>query len=388
LTSYRNLAELSTMSAADQLFITVMAGGRGSRFWPWSQPQVPKQFLTMPAVTGRQSLLKVTLARWRNQVPPRRILVVGLAEHARHLRRELRGLPPQNLMLEPMGRNTTATVAAAAHWIRAHPDFSPAATQLVLPADHHIGDVALLHRAVAAGRQLLRQRSLLLTFGIEPQWPETGYGYIECAEKLAEHEGLSIQRAASFREKPPRAQAEQYLKQGSYLWNSGMFLWRVETILEELAVHQPAMVEELANFPWQQRWQRHGRRPWRLPAALYGRLAQVSVDYGVMEKSSRVGVIRTPLKWSDLGGWESLYQLLGKDAAGNVMQTRSHALAEVTDSFFFCPGLEVVALGVGNLVVAFHEGRLLVCDRSRASEIRNAVERLSAPPRRRSARRG
>ena len=280
------------------LWVTIMAGGRGSRFWPWSQSDQPKQFLTIPPLVSKESLLQATYRRVRQWVAPQRILVVGLAEHAKQLRQQLPKLPKQNLLLEPFGRNTAASVAFAAALIRERG--GEQALQWVLPADHHIVDDAILGDAMQAAALFFQRRGCLMTFGIEPRWPETGYGYIEIGESLGRVQGVELFAAASFREKPDLAKAAQYVQSKHFLWNSGIFIWPVETILDEMRQHAPKIANNAIAMG--KLFGGKGVQPLRLPKKFYEPLESISSDYAVMDKSQRVCVIRTPLSWRDLGG--------------------------------------------------------------------------------------
>lgn len=351
-----------------------MAGGRGSRFWPLSQPQIPKQFLNIPPIADGKTLIQATIQRFEKLVPLERILVVGLAEHEAILREQLQSLPAENLLLEPFGRNTAASVAIGALAISART--KQKALQLVLPADHHIVNVGALHQAIDSALELFTKEEKLLTFGIEPRWPEVGYGYIESAELLGNFKGSSIYAAQAFKEKPTRQIAESYLRAGNYLWNSGMFFWPVTTILEELQNFLPSTLNICRQFDLRP----SKNRVCLLTRDLFEKLENISIDYAILEKSKRVVVIRSPLHWNDLGGWESVYQLLDKTPDNNVLRAEKILTNQTTNSLFYCNGLEVIADSVDGLVIAYHQGKLLICKRERVGEIRALVEKITKLP--------
>jgi mannose-1-phosphate guanylyltransferase len=343
-----------------------MAGGLGSRFWPLSLPHQPKQFLTIPPITGASSLLQLTVERIKPLIPVERIWVVGLEEHRQLLSEQLGNIPSSNIIYEPFGKNTAATVAVAAKILN---KIDAKAKMLVLPADHYIADADPWLNAVQAGADLLENMSRLVTFGITPRWAETGYGYIERGKKQLGN----IYQVDSFREKPEKAKAKEYIESAKFLWNSGMFLWHADTVLAEFSKYCLEIAKPLAEHPIVA----GDQDGIKLSSELYHALPKISVDCAIMEKTKLANVIETDIQWSDLGGWDAVYELLGKDKEGNAIVAKARALNEVSNCLLHCPDIEVIANGINDLVVVFEKGRLLITKRpAPASQMRELVEKI------------
>ncbi|MGP1679364.1 MAG: mannose-1-phosphate guanylyltransferase/mannose-6-phosphate isomerase [Burkholderiales bacterium] len=352
------------------LIPVILSGGAGTRLWPVSREAHPKPFIVLP---DGQSLLQKTLLR-AAQLKPDAILTITNRDYffiTRDAYAEVALAPGIALdyLLEPTGRNTAPAIAAGA--LRIREQFGDAATMLVLPSDHLISDVAGFADAVQAAGELAEQ-GYLVTFGIAPAGAETGFGYIEAdqARKLG-GSGLAVRR---FVEKPSRAKAEEYLASGRYYWNSGMFCFRVGEFLSELARCAPELSDAVAAA-----WQAtpRGQVPVALDAERFARIADISVDYAVMEKAARVAVVPGRFDWSDIGSWQALGDLVPADAAGNRVQGEA-VLVDTKDCFVRSEDRLVAALGVHDLLVVDTPDALLVADRSRAQEVKSIVQRLKA----------
>ncbi len=341
----------------------VMAGGIGSRFWPASRRARPKQLLPL---AGERSLLRSTVERIRELVPPERTLVVTSAALAEATRAELPELPPANVLAEPLGRNTAPCVG----WAAAHVRRSDASARImVLPADHHIGDEAAYREVLRRGLGAC-EGGALVTVGIEPTRPETGYGYIETGE--AEAEGVHAVRR--FVEKPNRRRAEQFLAAGGFLWNSGMFFFRADAILAAIEAHLPGLATGLAAFD---EAAARGQESAAVEGG-YADLPNVSLDHGIMEKAQDVRVVPGSFGWSDLGSWTTAWELADKDAEGNA--SASDALfVDAHGNYASAPAGKLVALvGVEGLVIVDTPDALLVVPRERAQEVKAVVSALAA----------
>ncbi|MFW6067390.1 MAG: mannose-1-phosphate guanylyltransferase [Myxococcota bacterium] len=342
--------------------VVVMAGGSGTRFWPLSRRQRPKQLL--PLSTDGSSLLGATIRRARHAVPPERILVVTSEPLREATVAAVPELPAENILAEPVGRNTAPCVGwAASHVQRRDPD----GVLAVLPADHHIGDEAafaeVVRRSLAAARG-----GELVTVGLQPKRAETGYGYIELGEEL--EPGLF--RARRFVEKPNRTRAEQFLASGRFLWNSGMFFFRADAILASIRTHLPGLGEALAGF---EQAAAEGREAEAVNAG-YGALPAVSIDHGVMEKADGVLVVPGDFGWSDLGSWTTAWELAERDGQQNALPADAVALESTGNYVRAREGKLVALLGVDDLVVVDTEDALLVVPRDQAQEVRRVVEAL------------
>jgi mannose-1-phosphate guanylyltransferase len=354
---------MGVTSEAGRTWAVVMAGGSGTRFWPLSRRMQPKQFL--PLAGGGRSLLAETVRRIRPLIPPERVLVVTAEPLAERARRELPEVPPENVLAEPTGRNTAPCVGwTAAHVLRRDPEGRLA----VLAADHYVAreDVFLdvVRRALDAA-----QGEVLVTIGIRPTRPETGYGYLELGEPLGE----GVFRVRRFVEKPNRARAEQFLASGNFLWNSGMFFFRAAAIRAAIRAHLPGLGEALDRFDDAAA---QGREE-EVVRAEYGSLPSVSIDYGVMEKAAEVAVVPGDFGWSDVGNWTSAWELAPKDGLGNAVASDA-VLVGSAGCYVRAPEGKVVALvGVRDLVIVDTEEALLVVPRERAQEVRAVVDELA-----------
>ncbi|MBI3325145.1 MAG: mannose-1-phosphate guanylyltransferase [Nitrospinae bacterium] len=347
------------------MYAVIMAGGQGTRFWPRSRRSRPKQLLT---IVGETTMVEQTVARLRPFIPPERIVVVAGQAYRDILCQCLSQIPPENLLFEPVGRNTAACVGWAALWVEQR---APEAVMAVLPADHLIRDEAEFLRVLHTAAVVARTFGRLVTIGIPPTHPETGYGYIHCTEERSTVEGLEAFRVARFVEKPTRELAEQFLADGRYVWNSGMFIWRVDTILRELrqllpdlAVHLEHLKGALATSA-----QEH------VLAEVYPRLPSISIDIGVMERAQDIWVVPGHFGWSDVGSWRALSELLPADASGNVVVGEQRGF-DTSGCFMYSPKKLVATIGLTDLVVIETDDVLLICPKGRDQDVRKLVELL------------
>jgi len=345
-------------------FAVIMAGGSGTRFWPLSRKARPKQLL--PLGPSPESLLAETVRRIAPLVPPERVLIATSEALADAIARALPNVPRENILGEPVGRNTAPCVGwAAAHAARRDPN----ATILVLPSDHHIGDeprfLAALERAVAAAAS-----GDLVTVGIEPTRPETGYGYLEKAEVLTD----GVHRCARFVEKPDRARAEEFLATGKFLWNSGMFFFRADAILGAIRSTLPALADALDRYDAAAR---EGTEA-ELVRATYGGLPNVSIDNGVMEKAGRIAVVPASFGWSDLGSYQTAWELAPKDDAQNAVPEGTVLVDAKGNYARSTSGKRIALVGVEGLVVIETDDAILVIPRDRDQDVKKVVEALAA----------
>jgi mannose-1-phosphate guanylyltransferase len=349
----------------------LLAGGRGTRFWPRSRIRTPKQLLN---IVGSQTMLRETMARLESLIAPRNVWAVTNVEQAALVRRELRGVPASHVLAEPVGRNTAAAIGLAAiHLAHEHGD----ALMAVLPSDSYIADAARYRTLVRAALGLARVPSNLVVLGIPPTRPETGYGYIERGIGSSKLHGVGAYQVLRFAEKPAPELARKYVASGKYYWNAGMFFWRVSTFLDNLRRFLPATHDallELAKTIGTQRYVSALRR-------IYARLENISVDYAVMEPATRIEgqprvlVIPAKVGWSDIGSWQAVYELLSAKPGANISAGHSFTL-DAEGNYFWSPKKFVAAVGVSNLVLVETEDAILLCSRNRSQDIGKIVKWL------------
>lgn len=349
------------------MYVVILAGGSGTRFWPLSRQRHPKQLMS---VFGGKSMLQRTVERVL-PMAPKRVLVITNALQAAETASQLAHLKtiPIDIITEPVSRNTAPAIALAAEIIAWH---DPDGIMAVLPADHYIADEAAFRAALVKAGDAARD-SALVTLGILPTRPETGYGYIE-AEKRAGAEGvLPVTR---FVEKPDMAKAMHFLAEGNFYWNSGMFIWRVAAILDEIRLQMPELAKGLANLAFSEEiWQLKDLQS-QIDSVYHG-LPSQSIDFGVMEKARHVKVIPSEFGWSDVGSWSALPDLIPAEESGNVaIDTPQLVSIDAGSCLVHGDGRLVALLGVEGLVVVNTPDALLVCPIDRAQEVKRVVEEL------------
>lgn len=344
--------------ASGRSFGVIMAGGRGERFWPVSTRELPKQFLDL---TGNGTLLQQTAMRLRQIMSIEDIFVVTGTEYLEIAQTQLPNIPASNFIAEPIGRNTAPCIGLAALFIER---LDPSANMLVVPADHYIPNVEEFIESATAALQMAEGSGELVTFGIRPTRPETGYGYIELGERVSTSSAFF--RVGRFVEKPALMRAQEYLSSGNYLWNSGMFAWTVPAIRSEIALHLPELDNGLARIAEllpSGRW-----------AVEFSGLPSISVDYGILERSQRVLVLPSEFAWDDVGTWTALARLHQPDEHGNVI--RGPAITEQCSNVIIeSKGRLVAAMGVSDLVIVETDSVVLVCSSDRAQQVRRLAER-------------
>lgn len=291
------------------LHAVVMAGGSGTRFWPQSRRAMPKQLLPL---AGERTMIQATIDRSASWIPPSRTWIVTNSLQAPETAKQLPDVPTGNMLIEPCGRNTAPCIGLAAiHLLRQDPD----AVMLVMPADHVIAPADAFQSAVTdAGSIVESNPEALVLFGVPPTFPSTGYGYIERGQPPGGDAGKAYQ-VKSFREKPNRAKAQQYVDGGNFYWNCGIFVWRADRILAALLQHEPEMHERLTRLR-----RALGTADW--PSSLeqeFSEMQSISIDYAVLERADDVFVLEAPFEWDDVGSWQSLTRLLGTDDDGNTI---------------------------------------------------------------------
>ena len=350
------------MTDNDNAYAIIMAGGSGTRFWPLSRVDRPKQFLALGP--DSRSLLRATAERVWALIPPERTFVVTSELLEDQVKHELPELSSERILAEPIGRNTAPCIGWAATHVKR---LDPNAVMTVLPADHYIGDTDAYTDTLRRGLEAATHGDYV-TIGIRPTRAETGYGYIEVGGEL----DPGVFRARRFVEKPNRQRAEQFVASGAFLWNSGMFFFLASRILEAIDQHLPGLGEQLRRY---EEAAKAGSEA-ELVSETYASLPAVSIDHGIMEKVDSVSVVPGSFDWSDLGSWTSAWELSERDEHGNVLPEGGLSV-DATGNYAWAPDGKLVALiGVRDLVVVDSGDALLVVPRERAQDVRDIVAAL------------
>jgi len=351
----------------EHTYAVIMAGGSGTRLWPLSRKKHPKHILPL---LGERTLFQSTVDRLEGFVPPDRMLVVTTAEQEAALKEQAPEIPAGNYLVEPQPRGTASVVGLAAVVLNRR---DPEAVMLVLPSDHFIRnrDVFQLIMRVAVE---VAGRNYLVTLGITPSFPATGYGYIQNGEALPEKYAYPVYRALRFTEKPDAAKARQMLATGNHTWNSGMFVWRVDRILDEFSRQMPELKATLDRIGGAWGTAEGSARL----ASLWPGLKNETIDYGIMEHAGQVAVLPAGgLDWSDVGSWDSLFDVLVPDGDGNIVVNSQSMPLETHDSLVYGKKKKlIVTIGVDDLIIIDTEDALLVCRKDRAQQVRQVIDNL------------
>ena len=348
-------------------YAVIMAGGIGSRFWPKSRKACPKQFLN---VFGDATLIQNTVARLQGIVPPERCYIVTHERYIEQTHEQLPAVPRENILAEPVSRNTAPCIAYAATKIEA---IDPDATMIVLPADHIIANVKQFHNVLNVAIAKAQTPGSLVTIGITPTHPETGYGYIQFEGSVDMGEEPEAFPVRTFAEKPDLPTAERFIDSGDFLWNSGMFIWRNDTILDQMKNHLPDAYD--AFQPFKAAIGRADEREELVKA--FQACPHISIDYGVMERADNVYVVPGSFGWNDVGDWRAVYGLSDKNDFGNAVQGNV-IMQDSSRCLVHADGRLVVLVGIHDAVVVDTDDAVLVCNRESAQQVKNVVDYLHA----------
>lgn len=349
------------------LHAVIMAGGGGTRFWPRSRTIRPKQFLSLG---GDRTLLQQARDRIEAQTTPDRTWILTSAAHVEETARQLPELPRDRIVGEPCGRDTAACIGLGASLIVRR---DPSAVMLVMPADHVIEPVQEFRRAIHAAERVAEEHpNALVTCGIPPTFPSTGYGYIHRGADEGQRQGVPVYRVQQFREKPDAETAERFLASGEYFWNGGIFVWKAATILRELRERQPKLFAAVQRIA--EEWDSPRRD--EVLRREYENLEKISIDYAVMEKAPEVYVVQAPFRWDDVGSWLALERMNPQDAEGNTVLA-THAGIRTTNCVVVGDVQRLIAtIGVSNLLIVQDGDATLVADRRDEGTVKQLVDLL------------
>ena len=347
------------------MYAVIMAGGKGTRFWPRSRERKPKHLLD---IIGDRTIIQETVDRIRPVIPSENILIVTGKSHADELMRQLPDVPRGNIIIEPVGRNTAPCISLAALHIRRK---TPDGVMVVLPSDHLISDEKKFLEILGAAAEMAERGDHLVTIGIRPTAPETGYGYIEQGGRKVKIRGEEVLAVRSIREKPDIEQAGKFLDQGGFLWNSGMFVWRTSVLLDAVRQCLPHLYRGLVRIEGALGTSREAA----VVDEVYRDAESISIDYGIMEKARNALVIPGDFGWSDVGSWDSLWEVSRKDEKGNAARGRLIAV-ESRNCLVHSPAKPVALVGVDDLIVVETDDVLMICRRGASQDVKKAVEAL------------
>ena len=343
----------------------IMAGGAGTRFWPRSTKEKPKQFLRL---FGKKSLIQQTVERLSGFIDEKNVMVITNNDYVHLVNRQLPNLDPKYIIGEPVARNTAPCIASAAALLH-HDD--PDAIMVVLPADHRIAENERFLEVIKSASQTAAEKNSLVTIGIEPNRPETGYGYIR-REALPDvtFNNQDVYRVKNFTEKPELARARDFLESGDYLWNSGIFIWKVSAIVEAFRQYLPEIFEQMKILAASKKTEDDINE-------FYHKCPSISIDYGIMEKAEHVHVVPASFGWNDVGSWKAVHELADKDEDGNAVGDSTVILQDATGNLVdVASGKTIALVGVDNVAVVETDDAILVLNLDKAQGVKEVVDEI------------
>ena len=347
------------------MYAVIMAGGIGTRFWPRSRQKHPKQLLK---IIGDRTLIQSTVDRLFPLVKHENIFIVSTTLQIEEIKKQLPFLKTENLLIEPKGKNTAPCIGLAALFIKR---IDSEGVMAVLPADHSIKKEEQFKKILATAEQVAIQKECLVTIGINPTYPSTGYGYIQVNGEIDEINNMPVYKVKTFAEKPDIKTAERFMDSGDFLWNSGMFVWKAKTILKEIEEALPELYDGLLEIE-----KALGTKSQdETINKVYCQIKSISIDYGVMEHTRNVNVLKGNFGWSDVGSWEEVYKISDQDEHKNVSKGINF-LKDTKGCLIDVPNKFVATLGVEDLIVVDTEDALLICPRNKAQNVKDLVESM------------
>lgn len=346
------------------MYGVILAGGSGTRFWPLSRKKIPKQFLKL---FSERTLIEETVNRLLPLIPAEKILIVTTEEYRKRILEFVPFISPKNIIVEPVGRNTAPAIALAAFKL----SDKHGEVMGVFPSDHLILKGKQFRTVLSLAEKVAKTSKHLITIGMKPDKPETGYGYIEMGTLYLKKNGLSVYSVRRFVEKPNPKMAKVFLAQKNFMWNSGMFVWRIDVFLKEVEDKLPDVYYGIKKGI---KINRNGIC--EIDRKIYEGLQTISVDYGIMEKSRKTLVIPADIGWSDLGSWASLAEVTEHDEGGNSIIAGGGVMYDVSNSLFFAKDKFVAGIGVKDLIVVSEGNAILICRKDRSQDVKKIVEYL------------
>lgn len=345
------------------MYVVIMAGGVGTRFWPKSRFRRPKQLLK---IIDSDTMIQATIKRLKGVITDDQIYIVTTKQQQEEIQKQVPFLESDNIIIEPKGKNTAPCIGLAALMLKQR---DPDAVMAILPADHKIENVKKYQKILIAAEKLALQKDCLVTIGIKPTYPSTGYGYIQLNHERNFIDEVPAFKVKTFAEKPDLKTAERFLQSGDFLWNSGMFIWKAAIILKEIEESLPELYDGLLEI---EKYLGTDSEQ-EVIQKVYCRIKSISIDYGVMEQSENVCVLKGDFNWNDVGSWEEVYKISPKDESNNVI-FGNHIIEDTNGCFIDSENKFVATIGLKNLIVVNTDDALLICSRDRAQEVKELVE--------------
>ncbi len=351
-------------------YSVILAGGVGKRFWPLSKKSHPKQLLD---IVGSKSMINLTIDRLKTLTPLDHIFIMTNANMAKMILAQNDELSYDNFIIEPSGKNTAPAIGLAAHHLLKKDN---RAIMGLFPADHLITDIDNFNKTVSSAIKAATIHESLFTFGIKPTYPATGYGYVQVDKDIEINvspgtSDAQIFKSKTFAEKPDINTAKLFLKSGEFFWNSGMFVWKAQTIINKINRYLPEtgdILKDISKLIGQNNYEKDAKKLWKT-------ITPISIDYGVLEQSSRINVVKSDFDWNDVGSWDTVYKIEDKDKNKNVFRSKGLMLRS-SGNYVYSNDLKIFALGVKNLVIVESEGALLIMPRAEAENIKEIVDSL------------
>lgn len=344
------------------MFALILAGGTGTRLWPRSRTALPKQLL---ALTGGDTMMQATVKRILPLVSLEHIFIATNREYGPLIKDQLPDLPAANIIEEPSGKNTAPCIGLAAAHMR---QLDPNEVMASLHADHFIANEEGFRQALLAGAEMAKD-GYLVTLGITPDKPETGYGYIQRGPELGRHNGHAVYEVAQFLEKPDLATAEKFVASGEYYWNSGIFVWQLSTLLEAFSQHMPEFFGQLGQME-------QALAAGQAIDAIWQQIRSESIDVGIMERANKVAVVPMDIGWNDVGSWAAIHEINNKDENDNVALGAEHLAFDTKGTLIEGNGRFIATIGLEDIVIIDSDDALLVCAKDKVQDIKKVVEWL------------
>ncbi len=349
----------------EEIYCLIMAGGSGTRFWPRSRTIRPKQYLNL---FGKESLLEATIKRFENIVDKRHIYIVSGRSQSEILEKQSNKIPKENLIYEPVGKNTLPCIGLAAMFAEKE---NSDGIMVVSPSDHLIQDNELFRDTVLAAAKIANEKEGIVTIGITPSYPATGYGYVQVQKELENGNEIRQFKVKQFVEKPDSNTAASYLKQGGFYWNSGLFIFKISVFLKAVQEFAPDLYHDLKKIQADM-----GNPSFNKTLdTIYRAVEGISVDYGIMEHAQNIYLVEGNFRWNDLGSWESIYMFSEKDENGNAGSGETVFL-DTKNSYVHSDDGLFALIGLEDVIVVREGNATLVCKRDRAEEVKQIVEQL------------